>query len=176
MGVQKQFDHCKHINSQIKIGKVKPQLDKYGLSVIKYTIEIYHKGLNEYKFITAPDMDMVTHKAELQAVKWTNKWERVERKLRMSEVKKASEEEAKLKTAEAVKMINNIENIIQNMKLNNKVDWNLLKKTILLLSLTLKNISNNYMRKRKTILFQKKCQKSQSEECSKSIHRCQQSQ
>jgi restriction system protein len=43
----------------VHIGKTKEHYNVAGTRVLKYTLEMYHKGLNEHKLISAPDPFML---------------------------------------------------------------------------------------------------------------------
>ena len=59
----------------IEIGKPTTHLNAAGTRVLKYSVEMYHKGLNEHKLISAPEQDILQNKVNLQANKWNQKWE-----------------------------------------------------------------------------------------------------
>ncbi|MBK7979263.1 MAG: hypothetical protein IPK06_04475 [Ignavibacteriae bacterium] len=40
------------------------------IQILKYTLEMFHKGLNEHKILSAPELDMMQNKANLQIEKW----------------------------------------------------------------------------------------------------------
>lgn len=112
-------------NDQIKIG----QTQVSGTRTIKYTVEMYHKGLNEHKLISAPQTDILTNKANLQIKKWTEKWRIIESKHLIASAKEASIGEAKLRTEEADAALKQIDNLlIHTLSIDDRVDWESLKK------------------------------------------------
>jgi len=112
-------------NDQIKIG----QTQVSGTRTIKYTVEMYHKGLNEHKLISAPQMDILTNKANLQTKKWTEKWRIIESKHLVASAKEASIGEAKSRTEEADAALKQIDNLlIHTLSIDDRVDWESLKK------------------------------------------------
>lgn len=112
-------------NDLIQVG----QANVSGTRVLKYTVEMFHKGLNEHKLISAPELDMLQNKANLQAQKWTEKWDLIESKRKVSEQKEANIEEATSKTEEAIKALKQIDNLlIHTLAIGDTVDWEVLKK------------------------------------------------
>ena len=63
---------------QIQTGQAQECWNVSETRVLKYTLEMYHKGLKEHKLISAPELDILENKANLQAQKWTDKWESIE--------------------------------------------------------------------------------------------------
>lgn len=114
---------------QIQIGKIQGYANVSGTRILKYTVEMYHKGLNEHKLISAPEVDMVENKVNLQAQKWTEKWELIESKRRITEAKEANIEEANSRTEEANEILKQIDNLlIHALSIDDKVDWESVKK------------------------------------------------
>jgi restriction system protein len=114
---------------QIQTGQAQEYWNVSGTRVLKYTVEMYHKGLKEHKLISAPEMDMLENKANLQAQKWTDKWESIESKRRINAEKEANLEEANLRTEAAIKSLTEIDNLlIHTLSIDDRVDWESLKK------------------------------------------------
>ena len=88
-------------NNQIQIGQVQAYRNVSGTRILKYTIEIYHKGLNEHKLISAPEIDILNNKADLQTHKWTEKWEIIQSKRQIN-----AENEANRHVPETVHVLN----------------------------------------------------------------------
>ena len=116
-------------NNQIQIGQVQAYRNVSGTRILKYTIEIYHKGLNEHKLISAPEIDILNNKADLQTHKWTEKWEIIQSKRQINAENEANLEEANLKTEEAKKTLEQIDSLlIHALSIDVRVDWEILKK------------------------------------------------
>lgn len=47
-------------NDQIQFGQAKACHNVSGTRVLKYTLEMFHKGLNEHKLISAPELGQPT--------------------------------------------------------------------------------------------------------------------
>jgi restriction system protein len=100
-----------------------------GTYILKYTVEMYHTGLKEHKLISAPEMDMLENKVNLQAQKWVEKWESIELKRRINADKEANLEEAKSRTEAANKSLKQIDSLlIHTLTVDDRVDWESLKK------------------------------------------------
>ena len=100
-----------------------------GTKILKYQQEIQHKGLNEHKIISAPTWSMLENKVNVQIENWTDKWNKALERKKISDNKKASAEEAILRTNEAEKNIVEVENIlIYTLGVNDAIDWDNLKK------------------------------------------------
>lgn len=116
-------------NNQIQIGQAQAYWNVSGTRILKYTVEMYHKGLNEHKLISAPEIDMLNNKANLQAQKWTEKWEIIESNRRVNAEKEANLEEANSRTEEAIESLKQIDSLlIHTLSIDDRVDWESLKK------------------------------------------------
>lgn len=116
-------------NNQIQIGQAQAYWNVSGTRILKYTLEMYHKGLNEHKLISAPEIDMLNNKANLQVQKWTEKWDIIESKRRVNAEKEANLEEANSRTEEAIESLKQIDSLlIHTLSINDIVDWESLKK------------------------------------------------
>ncbi len=116
-------------NNLIKIGEVQAHWNVSGTRILKYSVEMYHKGLKEHKLISAPEDDILENKANLQAAKWIEKWDKLEQKRKISEQREASIEEAKKRSDDAKKDLEKIENLLTHtLSIDDTVNWELLKK------------------------------------------------
>ncbi|MFH1993716.1 MAG: restriction endonuclease, partial [Pseudomonadota bacterium] len=97
---------------QIRTGLAQEHWNVSGTRLLKYTVEMYHKGLKEHKLISAPEMDMLENKVSLQAQKWTEKWESLESKRRINAEKEGNIEEANSRSEAAIKFLAEIENLL----------------------------------------------------------------
>jgi len=113
----------------VKMGETQTHWNVSGSRILKYSIEIYHEGLKEHKLISAPECDMLENKVNLQIQKWVEKWYNLERKRKIAEKKEANKEEAKIRTEEAEKKLEDIDNLlIHTLDIDDTVDWDMLKK------------------------------------------------
>lgn len=114
---------------QIQTGQVQACGNVSGTRILKYTVEMYHNGLKEHKLISAPEKDMLQNKANLQAQKWTEKWERIESKRRINAKKEANIEKANSRTEAAINSLKQIDSILTHtLSIDDRVDWECLKK------------------------------------------------
>lgn len=116
-------------NDKIRVGQAQASYNISRTRILKYTVEMFHEGLNEHKLISAPEIEILQNKVNLQANKWTEKWEIIEYKRKNMEEREASFEEANLKTQEANDVICEIENILNYaLSINNTINWEDLKR------------------------------------------------
>lgn len=116
-------------NDQIRVGKAQACWNVSGTRILKYTVEIFHNGLNEHKLMSAPELDMLQNKINIQIQKWTEKWDLVETRRKISEHKEANVEEANSRTETAIEALNRIDNLlIHTLSINDEVNWENLKK------------------------------------------------
>ena len=113
----------------IQVGQVHAHYNAAGTKILKYSVEIYHEGLKEYKSISAPDTEILQNKVDLQENKWIEKWEMIEAKCRLQEEKEANLENAENRTDEAQASLKQIDNLpIHTLSIDDTVDWENLKK------------------------------------------------
>jgi len=113
----------------LKIFKAQAHYNVSNTRILKYSIKMYHKGLNEKKVVSAPEIDMLENKVSLQAQRWGEKWDKLEEKRKKEDEKKANIEEAARRTEECIHDIHQIENIlIHTLSIDDTVDWESLKK------------------------------------------------
>jgi len=118
----------KMCNNQIEYGAFRKYMNAANTRALKYTTEITHKGLNEFKLISAPDQSSLDMKLEAQEEKWNEKWNNIVGKRKQLEEKEASIEEARIKTEVAVKGLKDINNIlIDSLEKDHSVKWENLK-------------------------------------------------
>jgi len=113
----------------LEVGRAQANWNVSGTRVLKYTVEMSHRGLNEHKVLSAPDMDILQNKANVQARKWNEAWEIVEQRKNNEKEKEASIEQASILTQEAENSLRIIENIlIHTLSIDDAVDWEKLKR------------------------------------------------
>lgn len=116
-------------DGQIVKGQVEKHWNVNYTRVLKYSIEMYHEGLKEHKLLTAPELDILENKVNLQIAKWQEKWEQIEAKRKAQEEKEASIEEASKRTEEAQRALKEIDNLlIHTLSVDDTVDWEILKR------------------------------------------------
>lgn len=116
-------------DNMIQTGQVQAHYNAAGTRILKYSVEMYHKGLNEHKLISAPDTDILQNKADLQANKWNQKWKTVETKRKAQEEKEANQKEAENRTLEAQAVLKQIGDILTHtLSIDDTVDWESIKK------------------------------------------------
>lgn len=113
----------------LQIGQAQAHYNVSYSRILKYSIEMYHKGLNEHKVISAPDISMLENKANLQAQKWTEKWDIISTKRKKTNEREANFEEANERTEEATKALKEIDNLLlHTLSVDDTVNWDSLKK------------------------------------------------
>jgi len=116
-------------NSLLQVGSAQASWNVAGTRILKYSLEMYHNGLKEYKVISASDMDILKNKANLQAQKWNEEWERIDQKRKRNEMKEASVDKALSLTQESEKAITDIENLLKfTLTKDDTIDWEALKR------------------------------------------------
>ena len=96
--------------------------------VLKYTVEIYHKGLNEHKNLSAPEFEMLQNKANLQQKKWAEKWSKLQLKKIQAQAKELNQEVAKTRSEEAQQELQSIDNLLlHTLNIDDTIDWDSLK-------------------------------------------------
>jgi len=114
---------------EIQVGKAQAHWNASDTRILKYTVEMCHEGLNEHRLVSAPEIDMLENKVNLQAQKWTQKWELIESKRKIAEAREANIEEASFRTQEAIESLKQIDNLlIHTLSVDDRVDWESLKK------------------------------------------------
>jgi len=104
-------------NDLIQLGKSQKHWSAYGDRILKYSVEMYHKGLKEHKLISAPEEYLVESKVNLQIKRWSERWN-----------KEVNLEDANLRTEEAQQAIEELENLLKHtLSINNKIQWHKLK-------------------------------------------------
>ncbi|MCE1190158.1 MAG: restriction endonuclease [Ignavibacteria bacterium] len=112
----------------IEVGLAERKYNSSYSRILGYTVEMYHKGLNEHKILSAPDLVMLQTKVDLQLSKWTEKWETVELKKKNIEMREANLEEALARTENALEEMHAIDNLLlHTLSINDTINWNKLK-------------------------------------------------
>src|SRR5690606_14836156 len=89
----------------------------------------YDEGLKEHKLVSAPELDILQNKVDLQIEKWNEKWEKIMLRKKALEEKEASIEEANRKTKEAMNALDEIDRLLlHTLNIDDTVNWDVLKK------------------------------------------------
>ncbi len=93
-----------------------------------WQIEIQHPGLNKYRHIRGKNRSVVEQKAAAQQAAWDEMWRMRLEKEERTLSKQINLEEAKLRTLEAVKTIEELKNILQHtLGFDDTINWEALK-------------------------------------------------
>jgi len=112
-------------NEQVQFGEIREHWNVNHSRILKYSVNMYHEGLNEHQSISASEIDILEDKVKLQVEKWNKKWE----KLKIDQKKEAVKEEAIARSREAQKAIERVENLLlYALSVDNTVDWECLKR------------------------------------------------
>jgi restriction system protein len=115
--------------NRIKVGRAEEHWNAAFTRILKYSVEMFDDGLKEHKIVSAPDLDILQNKVDLQVEKWNEKWGKIESKQRILEEKEASIEESSRRTEEAIEAINAIDNLLMHtLTIDDTVNWDVLKK------------------------------------------------
>lgn len=113
----------------IQLGKAQACWNVSGTRILRYSLEMFHKGLNEHKLISAPETDMLENKANLQIKKWQERWAAVESKRKFAGEKEANLEAANRRMEEAIEALQEIDSLLTHcLSIDDKVNWESLKK------------------------------------------------
>jgi restriction system protein len=113
----------------LRIGRPEANWNVAGTRILKYTLEMSHSGLKEHKLISAPDVEILKNKANLQSQKWNEAWQITKNKKEALALKEASANNAMYLTKEAEKAIADIENLLlHTLDVDDTIDWNKLKR------------------------------------------------
>ncbi len=116
-------------DSLIQIGKAQAHYNVSNTRILKYSLEMYHNGLTEHRIISAPDLTMLENKANLQAQKWTEKWDIISTKRKNADEREANFEEANERSGEAKRALEEIDNLLTHtLFIDDTVNWDSLKK------------------------------------------------
>ena len=116
-------------DSLVQIGTAQVHYNVSYTRILKYSVEMFHQGLNEHKIISAPDIDMLNNKANLQAQKWSEKWNIISAKRKNANEREANLEEANERSEEAIRAIEEIDKLLlHTLSIDDAVNWNSLKK------------------------------------------------
>lgn len=116
-------------DDMIQLGQAQAHWNVSRTRILKYSVEMYHKGLNEHLLISAPETDILQNKVDLQANKWNQKWETIETKRKAQEEREANQKEAENRTLEAQAILKQIDDILTHtLSVDDTVDWESLQK------------------------------------------------
>ena len=111
-----------------EVGQATAHYNANGTRVLRYSVEVKHNGLNEYKILSAPDLSMLQHKVNSQVDKWEEKWEKLTEKKEKAQKLSASIEEAQNRTTEAQQALIVIDNLLKHtLDIDDAIDWEAIK-------------------------------------------------
>lgn len=85
--------------------------------LLGYQVKISHKGLNEHKLLSAPEIDLLQSKVNIQVQKWNERWDRI-----------VKSENANLESEKAQQIIDEIDDLLKHsLTFKNNVEWDNLK-------------------------------------------------
>ena len=114
---------------ELEIGKAKAYNNAAGNRILKYQLEMEHKGLKEYKVISAPELYMLENKAQIQADKWNTKWLSIVEKQNVIAQKESDIEEANKGTEEAINALKQIDELlVYTLDIDDTIDWDAIKR------------------------------------------------
>jgi restriction system protein len=114
---------------RIKIGHVEEHWNASFTRILKYSVEMYDEGLKEHKIVSAPELDILENKIDLQVQKWNEKWEKIVAKQRAEAEKISSIEEADKRTEEAQEAVRTIDQLLlHTLSVDDTVNWEVLKR------------------------------------------------
>ena len=117
-GIINENDEVTMVEGLIQLGKAQPSWDSSGTKILMYSLEMYHKGLNEHKTVYGIDIKGLENYANIQLQNWQDMWRKLEPK-----------NEASSRSQEAKKALQQIDNLlIHALSIDSKVDWENLKK------------------------------------------------
>ena len=95
---------------------------------IKYTAEVTHKGLKDYKVFTAFDDDILENKVQAHVEKLEEKWDKIVAKQTIVNHQIASQQEAEIRTQAAIRALEAIDHILSHtLDVDDTIDWEDLK-------------------------------------------------
>ena len=111
---------------QTQLGQLEVSYTSRG--VARYSLEIWHDGLNKHRVIRGETSEIVELKAQLQVQEWNGRWSIVNARQRQNSDHEQRRNSAALRTAEAVEESDRLTSLLkQTLKLNDALDWDALK-------------------------------------------------
>ncbi len=111
-----------------EVGQATAHYSANGTRVLRYSVEIKHNDLNEFKLLSAPEISILEHKVNSQINKWEDKWNKLVEKNKKASKLSASIEEAQKRTTDAEQALLAIDNLLAHtLTVNDAIDWNSLK-------------------------------------------------
>jgi restriction system protein len=95
---------------------------------IKYTAEITHKGLKDFKILTSDDSGVLRNKVNAHTSKLEEKWEKIVTKQNIVRSKEEIQKESETLTKDAIKALKEIDHILLfTLEIDDAVNWEQLK-------------------------------------------------
>jgi len=115
---------------ELQHGKVQVVWNAAGTRILKYTIEIYHKGLKAHKFLSATEIDILQNKVDMVVEKWDLEWEKLEKRRKTEKDRESTKESALLQTIEAEGRLIELDNLLlHTLDIDDTVDWKKLRRS-----------------------------------------------
>ncbi|MBE0538478.1 MAG: hypothetical protein IH620_02100, partial [Ignavibacterium sp.] len=112
----------------IQVGVIQEHYNVSYTRILKYSVELFHKGLKEHKIISAPFKEMIENKINLQLLKWSERWTQIQNKQYVYHTKESKTATALHLTKNAENEIDAIENLLkQTLSINDSIDWETIK-------------------------------------------------
>lgn len=94
----------------------------------KYTAEVIHKGLRDYKILTSDNSYILKNKIERHIEKLEERWDKIVNKQNIVRTKEELQKESECRTQEAIINLNQINNLLlHTLEIDDTVDWETLK-------------------------------------------------
>lgn len=108
--------------------EIKSYYDPISNRLLKYSVELEHKGLKEQRILTAKDLDILNVKINNCIIKWDKRWAEVSYELKVKQQKQQNLQRAENLTIIAGQEFHEIENILKIRKsMGEEFIWNSLK-------------------------------------------------
>ena len=116
----------------IEIGEAEARVTAKGTHT-GYKLRVYHSGLNDVRYLTAADLDILQGKLDNLIYSWEQKWERkeaAEARKETANLKARNVEESKEQTKKAQIDLDSLHNLLRDtLTIDDTVDWSALKNT-----------------------------------------------
>lgn len=112
--------------SMIRVGEVQVAYTARGLP--RYTVEIWHDGLNKYQVLKSDDVNVLAQKGQAKADQWEEMWQKkkaaADKRALLSDSKAQAEDD----TREAQQALSDLESIlVHTLDIDDSIDWESLK-------------------------------------------------
>lgn len=106
------------------------ETDYSARGIPRYSVEVWHDGLQKHRHIKGADDDIVLRKAQMQMAEWDAKWAEVSIKNAERSSKEHQKQQAAQRTDEAKAELARLESLLkETLSVDDRVDWESLKDT-----------------------------------------------